>query len=281
MHKLPIIISASRMTDMPAFYPQNIISEIEARKSRGLKIHTIVLWTKHVASIFREPLHTYLKEQQLPGTQIYVQLTVTGIGKNCTVKGKNNTNVYLEPCVPDLTDSISQTDRLIDFLGTPDRIRLRVDPLVQLKDANGNIFSNYDKLFEIISLLQPKGIRNYSFSFLEKGVYRKVDSRFTNRSLEILSPNTEERLDFYSKTTQYSRNLKVSISACSVEGLPQSACIDGELLQNLHPQQWPVDLTQPHSRELCGCTKSIDIGGWPPKECNSGCLYCYSRPKLF
>lgn len=280
MHKFPVIISASRMTDMPAFYPHNIITEIEARKTRGLKIHTIVLWTKHAASIFREPLYSYLLEQQKLETQIYVQLTITGIGKNSSVKGKNNTDVYLEPCVPEMTESLSEIDRLIDFLGTPERIRLRIDPLIRLKDAGDNMFSNYDKLYEIINLLHPKGIRNYSFSFLEKGIYNKVDSRFSNRLLEIIPPTTPERLDFCSQVTQYAQEKNISISACSVPGLPQSACIDGKLLQSLHNRKWPVELSQPHSRELCGCTKSIDIGGWPPKICNSGCLYCYSRPKL-
>jgi hypothetical protein len=280
MEKLPIVISASRMTDMPAFYPQHIISEVEARKLRGLTIHTIALWTKHIDSVFKEPLHSYLAEQQKNETQLYINLTITGMGKDSFVMGSHSHKVFPEPCVPPMSHSLSLIDQLIDFMGSPERIRLRVDPLVRLRDAEGNIFSNYDKLFEITDILHPKGINHYSFSFLEKDIYKKIDTRFARYGIEILPPDASERQDWIAKVNRHSSAKKVIISACSVPGLPQSACIDGNLLQRLHPRQLPLDLSQPRSRELCGCTKSVDIGGWPPKTCFSGCIYCYARPKL-
>lgn len=268
------------MTDMPAFYPHHIISETEARKAKGLKIHTIALWTKHIASVFKEPLFTYLIEQQKSGIQLYINLTITGIGKDTFIIGANNHKVFPEPCVPSMYESIALIDRLIDFVGSPERIRLRIDPLVRLKNSHGEVFSNYDKFFEITEMLYPKGINRYSFSFLEKDVYKKVDSRFRKHGIEIIPPDANEREEMTIRFNRYALDKKVIISACSVPGLPQSACIDGYLLQKLHPKQLPLDLAEPRSRELCGCTKSVDIGGWPPKTCFSGCMYCYARPKL-
>lgn len=280
MNKLPIIVSASRMTDMPAFYPAEIIKEFESRRARGTDIHTIVLWTKHIQSLFREPLFNYLKHQQNLGTQLYIQLTITGMGKETVLPGNGNSMLFTEPCVPAMEESLELVDKLIELIGNPERIRLRVDPLVRLRDAKGEVFSNYIKLKELIDFLSPKQIKNFTFSFLEKGVYDKIDRRFLNAGIDNLPPGMEERQAFSDEIGRFAAKRGVKVTSCAVPGLSLSACIDGKLLQDLHDQHWPLDLSQPHSRELCGCTKSTDIGGWPPKTCASGCIYCYSRPKL-
>lgn len=268
------------MTDMPAFYPEAIMNEIESRKSRGFVIHTIVLWTKHVQSIFKEPLSSYLKEQQQAGTQLYIQLTVTGMGGDVFVMGNDQRKVFPEPCVPNIAESLSYVDDLAEFAGNPHRIRLRVDPLIRLRDAQGQLFDNYKMPGNIIRLLAPKGIKSFTFSFLEKDVYRKVDNRFSHHGIEILPPSLGERKLFAEEINTLAERMSVSVTSCSVPGLPTSACIDGNLLVQHHDHHWPLELSQPHSRLLCGCTKSVDIGGWPPRTCNSGCLYCYARPKI-
>lgn len=268
------------MTDMPAFYPEAIIKEIESRKDKGACIHTIVLWTKHIKSIFSEPLSSYLKAQQKSGTQVYIQLTITGMGGNVFVMGHNKRAIFPEPNVPNIEESLALIDNLSEFAGSPLRIRLRVDPLIRLRDVEGQSFSNYNSLAEIVHLLSPKGIKYFTFSFLEKGIYKKIDNRFYRHGIEVLAPDLKERKHFAEEMNAMAEKLNVSITSCSVPGLPSSACIDGRLLMQLHDHQWPLDLSQPHSRQLCGCTKSVDIGGWPPKVCNSGCLYCYARPKM-
>jgi hypothetical protein len=280
MKNMPIVVSASRMTDMPAFYPMDIIREIELRKSRGFIIHTIVLWTKHLRSITKEPLKAYLEEQQKLGTQIFIQLTITGMGKNIHISGNDNKLIYIEPGVPSMEDSLSYVEEISKFTGNPQRIRLRIDPLVKLKDSEGNFYDNYSNLPHIITQLQPMGITHYTFSFLEKDIYSKIDNRFRREGIEIIPPSSEERQSIFKAFEIIAKDKGIKISACSVRELPVSACVDGVQLQTLHDKHWPVDLSTPHSRTLCGCTKSIDIGGWPPKICPSGCLYCYARPKL-
>jgi hypothetical protein len=55
-----IVLSASRMTDMPKFYPNELINEVEARLKKGLNIHTLVLWSKHPDSLLNNQLKEYL-----------------------------------------------------------------------------------------------------------------------------------------------------------------------------------------------------------------------------
>jgi len=87
----------------------------------------------------------------------------------------------------------------------------------------------------------------------------------------------EERMKTVEWISNISNKHNVNIYACSVPGLPESRCVDGFLLQNLHPNQRPVRLDEPRKRKHCACTYSIDIGGWPPKKCYTGCQYCYAN----
>ena len=51
-----IIISASRMTDMPKFYPKELINEVKSRMDKGTDMHTLVLWSKHPDSLLENEL---------------------------------------------------------------------------------------------------------------------------------------------------------------------------------------------------------------------------------
>ncbi len=64
-----------------------------------------------------------------------------------------------------------------------------------------------------------------------------------------------------------------------VEGITPAACIDTDLLTELHPQKLSVnpnqDKTMARLRPGCYCTQSIDIGTYLP--CGHGCVYCYAE----
>lgn len=268
------------MTDMPAFYPHNIIREVELRKTKGVVIHTLVLWTKHLQSLFKEPLYSYLTSLKKEKTQLYIQLTVTGIGRDVYVSGINTEKVYLEPGVPSHSISLKYLEKAVELVESPERIRFRIDPIIRIEDSKNNVYSNLPMVKPLIAFASQTGILNFTFSFLERGMHTKVDKRFEKEGIRILSPTVEEREQMLLWLARLEQEFKVKIDACCVPGLPSSACIDGHKLQELHPEKWPLDLTQPRSRPLCGCTKSVDIGGWPPSVCYSGCLYCYAKPKL-
>ncbi len=276
----PIVLSASRMTDMPKFYPKEIIEEVEKRREKGMDVHTLVLWTKHPRALFADPLYSYLKKVKEEGIQLYLQLTVTGMGKQPVGIRKDKKVLKLEPNVPTFQEAANLFPDLVELVGKGERIRLRIDPIVRIKDSKGEVYSNLSTFSEIVEAGAQVNIRHISFSFLEKTTHKKVDRRFKDLGCEILSPTEEER----EKTKVWMQKLQdqyqVQISSCSVPGMPVSKCIDGELLRQRHDRQLPADLFQPKKRELCGCTQSIDIGGWPPKKCFSGCEYCYANAKL-
>jgi hypothetical protein len=274
----PIILSASRMTDMPKYYPDELIGEVQKRLDKGVLLHTLVLWTKHPASLFVNPLHDFLLRLKDQGVQLYIQLTVSGLGGVNVGFLKDGRPLELEPNAPKWQDALVMLPKVIDLAGNPDRIRLRIDPIVKITDEHLNVITNLSSFPLIIDEAVKAGIRYFSFSFLEKETHRKVDKRFDQSGLTITPPDVTERAEIAKWMKEIEVTRHVHIFACSVPGFPQSACIDGEFLENLHDKHLPTNRKQPFKRKLCGCTESIDIGGWPPKTCYTGCLYCYSRP---
>lgn len=272
-----IVLSASRMTDMPKFYPKELIEEVENRRNKGMLIHTLVMWTKHPKSLLIDPLYSYLKALRSDGIQLYLQLTITGMGQQQMGVDMNGNPIVMEPRAPKWEDSVSDLPEIIDLLGNPLRVRLRVDPIIRFKDAMGTVYSNVDYMPTIIAATSPMGIKTYSFSFVESGVFAKVNRQFGKLGATIMPPNDAERADFKNWVNQLANQYGVGIYSCSVPGLPQSACIDGALLEQLHDTHMPVSKKLQKHRALCGCTDSIDIGGWPIKKCWTGCQYCFAR----
>ena len=276
-NKKYVILSASRMTDMPKFYPKDIILEVTKRIEKGINIHTLVLWTKHPNSLLKEPLKSFLIELKKKNIQLSVQLTITGMGQKIIGKQKNGKNLIFEPNVPDYKDAIKTIPKIIELIGNPDRIRLRIDPIIRIQDYYNQEYSNLKYFSKIIEKVVKYEIKNINFSFLENNIHKKVNRRLDYLGCKIIAPDKTER----EKTKKWIKKIEtennINISACCVPGFEISKCIDGELLSKLHDNQLPVDLKQPKKRELCGCTSSTDIGGWPPKKCYSGCEYCYAN----
>ena len=263
-----IILSASCMTDMPKFYPEHLIDGFNDRKNKGQKIHTLVMWTKHPRSLLTEPLYSFLQGLKQDGTQLYVQLTITGMGEVEMGIDINGKPVMMEP---------NALDQVIALVENPMRIRLRIDPLIRYKDARGEIQSNYEMFESILSQTAAKGIKTYSFSFVENGMHKKVGSRFAHLGLTLLPPTDSERMNFAAKFQELEKKYGVSINSCAIPGFKKTACISAKLLESLHDKHVPLEDKPGNSRPLCGCSKSIDIGGWPPKKCYTGCQYCYSH----
>ena len=280
------ILSASCMTDMPTYYPNELIEEVEKRRTKGLSIHTLVLWTKNPSSLLKSPLNDYLKELRGNGIQLYLQLTITGMGQLPMGVDVNGGTVVIEPHAPKWEDAIAALPDVIDLLGNPLRVRLRIDPILRFMDAHGDIQSNLDFMPRIIEATAPMGIKTYSFSFVEdkentelgKG-HLKVNRRFAKIGATIMPPSLEEREKLKAWVDKLSDKHGVQIYSCSVPGFPKSSCINGAWLEQLHDSHMPTSHKECPSRALCGCTEFIDLGGWPPKKCHTGCLYCYSNPQ--
>jgi DNA repair photolyase len=272
-----VVLSASRMTDMPKYYSLDLIREIDKRKEKGRKIHTLVLWTKHPGALLKNPLHRYLEQLKKEGVQLYIQLSITGMGQRVVGAKPDGTPLILEPKAPTTKEAINSLPEVIRLVEKPQRIRLRIDPIVRIKDHQGHLFSSLPFFTHILDSASELGVETFSFSFLEKGVHRKVDNRMALLGCEIIPPTDREREKMLEWIKDLEKKHRARIHPCCVRQMPVSRCIDGEELMRLHEERAPVSLKQPKKRKLCGCTESIDLGGWPPKKCHTGCLYCYAN----
>lgn len=122
----PVIVSASRSTDIPAFYADWFFYRLQrgysawtnpfnGKKSFVSYQHTrfIVFWSKHPAPLF--PFLTILKEKQI---NCYIQYTLNDYEKEGLEKG-----------VPSVAKRIDTFKRLIDELGFG-HVVWRFDPLM-------------------------------------------------------------------------------------------------------------------------------------------------------
>jgi hypothetical protein len=123
-----MIISASRRTDIPAFYSEWFMNRIRAgycttinpfnrhqvaRVSlRPNDVDVIVFWTKNP-----EPLIQHLEELDNCGFRYYFQYTLTGYPK------------AIEPSVPEPKKGISTFKKLADLIG-PEKVIWRYDPII-------------------------------------------------------------------------------------------------------------------------------------------------------
>jgi hypothetical protein len=83
--ELKKVVSASRRMEMPGFFPEMLVEQLEKRYPPE-SVHTVVLWSKHPRNILDHPgLRKCLRRYR----QLMLHLTVTGMGGG-----------FLEPNIP-------------------------------------------------------------------------------------------------------------------------------------------------------------------------------------
>jgi len=269
------------MCDLPAWYPDELIAGVNRRLSMGQHIHTLVLWTKHPGRIVQPPLIGFITGLMNAGVQVYVHVSITGMGNRVCGTDVHGRSWKPEPRAPDMGDSLRMLPELVALVGNPGRVHLRFDPVVRFVDACGKEYSNNHCFDEVAPGAARAGIRVLTFSLLQPGVYRKVDRRFAKLGIGLKEFQPEEVQDIWQDFRKRGEALGMDVRACCVEGLPPSSCIDGKYLAGLHDEGLQVSLLKPCSRPMCHCTQSVDIGGWPPRLCPTGCDYCYARPLYY
>ena len=257
------VISASRRVDLVTFYPDYAVDRI---KQIGVEnIHTLVVWTKNPKNILSHPgLKNCLEELD----HIYILLTATGLG-----------GTPLEPFAPNTEEVFSQLPQIIDFIGSPQRLAIRYDPLIDALHKEKKHISNINmNLFEeILEKASSLGIKRIIVSYVT--LYKKVIERLKRNEFAIVDHKIEEIIDFIkNKMKPRVEKLGMELSTCVLPDLTTKGCIDGNALSLLHPKQEPCSKAKDRSqRQACHCTKSYDIGQW--FSCYHNCLYCYGNPK--
>jgi DNA repair photolyase len=272
-----MIISASRRTDIPAFYSDwfmNRIREGWCQVPNPLNYHqlslvslkpedvtTVVFWSKDPA-----PLMPHLKELDERGFRYYFQFTLNDYGHD------------LEPGLPDTGQRLEVFRRLSEQLGSL-RVVWRYDPLI-LSNRTPAEF-HLDHFSRLANSLRGFTQR-VMVSFVD--FYRKTDLRL--RPLEESGFEFERNADsslnartLMKELAQIGKQNSISVFTCAEEadfagvGVPHGCCIDPELIAKLWSIK--VDLKKdPAQRSVCLCAVSKDIG--INDTCLHGCAYCYA-----
>jgi len=261
-HKLKKIISASRRVDLLTFYPDYLIKRLEEIGKDN--IHTLVIWTKNPRNFLENKnLRRYLKSID----QIYILLTVTELG-----------GTPLEPGVPEPEWVLETLPDLVNFSGSPLRIAIRFDPLIEVVYDKNVHLSNIDlNLFQmVLDSANENGVKRIITSYVT--VYPKVKKRLDKYDFQLIDHPLTEIKDFIQKKMiPLAGRLQIELSTCVLPEITQKGCIDGCLLAELHPRKEPCSTAKDKTqRKSCHCTKSVDIGIWFP--CFHNCIYCYGNP---
>lgn len=255
------VISASRREDLPGFAAQRLIDSLE-KKCPPHRVHTLVLWTKNpLPLISNAKLNRAIQNYD----QLFIHLTVTGMG-----------GTPLEPGIPETSRILHLIPNLIQLVGSPERMAVRFDPIVHFQLPDGTTYTNI-KAFKTIAVhVKEYGIGRMITSWMT--TYPKVNNRL--RDLEITSvPLAKEHWKKeMTQLKQISKETGVELQGCCVPDMKMSACVDGCLFNQLHPEGLSASIKKAGGqREHCGCTESWDIGWYYP--CPGGCVYCYANPK--
>ena len=266
-----MIISASRRTDIPAFYSDWLMQRLRqgyvlvrnsfnplqvSRVSLDPQmVDCIVFWTKNPA-----PLLKKLPEIERIGHRFVVQFTLNAYDRT------------LEQHVPPLHERLVTFRQLADRIG-PDRVLWRFDPIIFTPSHGPDAVL---RSFAQLASQLRSSTRQCTISFLS--LYAKCRRNMAN--IALLEPADEEKRRFVDQLSTLARENCISLKACcdpflhETCGIEAGRCIDGALIADItgFPLAIPKDKGQ---RPGCGCAVSIDIGTYDT--CPHGCRYCYAN----
>jgi len=271
-----MIISASRRTDIPAFFAREFMAGIRAgfmdvpnpRNPRAVSrislrpedVEAIVFWTRDPA-----PLLPHLGELDARGYLYYFQYTL--------LDGPE----FFDPQGPRGTEAIKTFRRLAERIG-PDRVVWRYDPIV-LSDKTGPDY--HRAKFEELASALAGATGRVVISLVD--FYRSVRPRFRELekagiSVRPPAPGDLEELIPALAETAAGRSLEIRSCAEEIDlarwGVRPGKCVDDELLSRILGRRLRLR-KDPRQRKSCGCVESRDIGVYGT--CRRGCLYCYAR----
>lgn len=308
----PVIVSASRSTDIPAFYAKWFFNRLvkgycawynpfnqQKMYISFKKCKVVVFWTKNP-----KPILPYLHELDERGIHYYFQVTLNDYEKE-----------GFEPNVSSIDDRVETFKKLSDMIGK-ERIIWRFDPLI----ITPNITPR--DLLKRIWYIGNK-LKGYTdklvFSFVDVKAYRKVQNNlvkettiFTKEDVGNAEANYSQKIEIVEglqkiREVWHENGWDVEIATCAEDidletyGIKHNRCIDGDLMKRifaddeelvyyLHTLRWPErdifgnlpplpakarKVKDSGQRKVCGCMVSKDIGMY--NTCRHFCVYCYAN----
>jgi len=308
----PVIISASRSTDIPAFYAKWFLN----RLAKGYcawynpfnqqkmyisfeRCRVIVFWSKNPA-----PIIPYLPKLDKRGIHYYFQVTLNDYVKE-----------GFEPNVPSVEERVETFKKLSSLIGK-EKVIWRFDPLIITPNIGPRELLT--RIWHIGNKL--KGCTDkLVFSFVDVKAYRKVQNNlvketmlFTKEDVENAEANHAQRIEIVEglkkiREVWHKEGWNIEMATCAEDidleayGIEHNRCIDGELMKRifaydkelvyyLHTLKWPEkdmfgeippipnktkNVKDTGQRKICGCMVSKDIGMY--NTCRHFCVYCYAN----
>lgn len=308
----PVIVSASRSTDIPAFYADWFFQ----RLTEGYSVWTnpfngvpsyvsykntrfIVFWSKNP-----RPLLNHLDDLKEKGINCYIQYTLNDYEAEGLEKG-----------VPHLTNRIQTFQLLVEKLGVG-HVIWRFDPMILTNKIT------IDTLLEKVERIGNR-LKGYTeklvFSYADIASYKKVQTNLKRNGIAYEEWNQQTMEDFAERLTQMNKDLgwNYTIATCgegidlTKYGIKKNKCIDDDLMIRLAYNDkdlmdflrveikrkgenlFDIELTDAlhinknyyaiklknnkdkGQRLFCGCIVSKDIGQY--NTCPHLCEYCYAN----
>ncbi len=294
----PVIVSASRSTDIPTFYADWFVERWKAgyvkwkNPFNGTPLYVsfketraVVFWTKNPKPMFK---HLDFLDEQVEN--YYFQFTLNDYDRE-GYEGK----------VPRVESRINTFKELSNRIGK-DRVVWRFDPLMLTKEIDVN---------ELLRRLENIGdqLHTYTsklvFSFADISIYKKVESNLKKENIEYLEFAPDTMIEFAQGLKKLNEKWNLELATCAEKfdlnkyGIMHNKCVDDDLMIKLFHHDTElmkflgVEFVEPTlfeptegiektkkmkdkgQREACGCIMSKDIGQY--NTCPHECVYCYAN----
>lgn len=276
-----MIISASRRTDIPAFYAEWMLKRIRAgyctvpnpfNRQQVTRVDLspeavdcFVFWTRNP-----RPLCAYLDEIDQYGYHYYFQYTILGNPRQ------------IDPHAPMLEDSLQTARALAKRVGAG-RVVWRYDPIVlsNITDVDYHI-QTYRQIARALRGYTTRSI----ISVMDR--YAKIEARLGKLELDGIRLMNNEHVNseltkLIPTMVEIAAENGIEIQSCAEEldlgtfGVHAGKCIDDDLILREFSIQ-VSSLKDATQRKSCGCIQSKDIGMYDT--CLFGCMYCYATGKF-
>ena len=281
-----IVLSASRRTDIPAFYMEWFMDRIVKkghfeivnpynRKTSIIdagpeNIHTIVFWSKNFGPFLKKEYGERLLKK---GYHLYFQFTI------------NSQEMTLEANAPPLSHRLKQMESMSKRFH-PKTINWRFDPICFYK-KNGVLKNNLRDFPMIAENAAGCGVTRCVASFMDH--YPKIVKRAARVGVEFFDPDMAQKVDIARRMEALLSNKGIKLSLCCEKsvlkalppesGIEKSSCVPN----NFFIREFGGDISTSPDRGQrikygCGCKTSVEAGVYHLHPCPHNCLFCYANP---
>ena len=269
-----MVISASRRTDIPAYFSEWFMNRIHAgyavvrnplNANQLSKVYLtpdlvdcIVFWTKN-------PVPLIPRLDELKEYSYYFQFTLTGYDKDVERNLPDKKEV-LVPAFKELSEKIGA-----------ERVIWRYDPIL--------VNDRYTVEWHLDTVKQfAESLKGYTekcvFSYVD--LYKKIEKKLESIGARELNDAQKRELAIGIRDIVTENGMICATCAEKIDledlGISHNACVDKALVEKLAGgtiKNTKKNLKDAAQRPECGCMPSREIGAH--NTCSHGCIYCYAN----